>query len=108
MDGLDVQELTPSGARIFLKDVMQTELYLPRRRADTTDPTKIVQRWVGGEIRYRIIGVSITGNIEDIEKVSTEPNYLFMPYVKVFEQRSINLPITRSAFGAVVCGAKRE
>src|SRR5436309_11264155 len=27
MDGLDVQELTPSGARIFLKDVLQTELY---------------------------------------------------------------------------------
>lgn len=92
-----MQELTPSEPESLLKDVMQAELYLPRRRADTSDPTKIVQRWVGGEIRYRIIGVSITGNIEDIEKVSTEPNYLFMPYVKVLEQRSINLSITRCA-----------
>lgn len=84
-----------------LKHVMQTELNLPRGRAHGTDQAP-------GTVVNPIVGVPIAGNVEDVEEIRPEAEYmLLLPQVEVLKQRHIDLPIAGCTLGAVVGSSKR-
>src|SRR5215469_15900101 len=80
---------------------MQAELYLPRGGAHAADLAEAA-------IANIIVWVSIAGNIENVEKISSEAEHLFVPEVEVLEQRHINLAIAGSPFGAVTRAAESK
>lgn len=84
-----------------LETVMQAELYLPRGGAYAADLAEAA-------IANIIVWVSIAGNIENVEKISSEAEHLFVPEVEVLEQRHINLAIAGSPFGAVTRAAESK
>ena len=99
MDGLRCARTDPSRARVSLKDVMQTELYLSCRGTDASDLAKVA-------VCNRVIGVSITRDVENIEEVRAEADHLLSPNMEVFEQRGVHLPVPRCALGAVMRGTE--
>jgi hypothetical protein len=83
-----------------LEAVVQTKLYLPRRRAHAGYLTEVA-------VRYSIVRISVAGNVEDVKEIGTEAEYmLFAPYMEVLEQGRIDLTITGGTLGAVVRGTK--
>lgn len=78
---------------------MQAQLYLPRRRPDSTDQAKAA-------VIYVVVRIPVAGNVEDVEKVSAEAEDVPLPDMEVLEQRSVHLPVTGSAFRTVLRGAE--
>jgi hypothetical protein len=69
--------------------IERAELDLPLRRANIGDLSEI-------GVRYPVVRISITRDVEHIEKIRTKANRLALGNVKVFEHRGINLPVTCS------------
>src|SRR5258708_36810537 len=83
-----------------IEAVVQTELYLPGRRAHAGYLTEVA-------VRYSIVRISVAGNVEDVKEIGAEAKYmLFTPYMEVLEQRRIDLTIAGGALGAAGRGPK--
>src|SRR5579863_1163794 len=79
-----------------LEGVMQAQLDLTRRGTNAGDLPEVAVLDV-------VVGVSVAGDVEDIEEVSAEAEHmLFLIQVKILEQRHIYLSITGRALAAVV------
>src|SRR5579863_3981034 len=78
----------------LLEPVMQAELDLSRRRAHTAYQAEILP--VGNSI----VRISVAGNVEDVEKIGTEADYVtFAPEVEFLEQGRVHLAVARGALG---------
>src|ERR1022692_1536699 len=84
-----------------LEGVMQTELDLSWRRAYSANLTEIA-------VGYPVVGISVAGDVKDVEEIGAEANYLFAPHVKVLEQRSIDLSVARGTLGVDGRSAERR
>ena len=78
---------------------MQTQLDLTCRRAHAADLTEAA-------VLNVVVRISVAGDIEDVEEVSAESDYLFAPDVEVFEEGSVDLSVSGSAFGVDRGGAE--
>ena len=86
--------------RPVLEHVMQAELNLARWRTYRTDQAP-------GTVINTVVGVSVAGNIEDVEEIRPEAEYVALfPQVEVLEQGHVDLPITRGTLRAVTSSSK--
>src|SRR5579862_8846433 len=99
--GLDSRE--PAGRGIpagskgrELEGVVQAQLHLARRGTNAGDLPEVT-------VLNVVIGISVAGDVEDIEEVSAETKYMLLPDVEVFEQRHVDLSITGRALAAIMC-----
>lgn len=81
--------------RSKLEGVVQADLNMPFLGANAADCPEVA-------VTDPAVRISVTGNIEEIEEVSTEAQHAFLaPQVEVLEERRVNAAIARRSLGAV-------
>src|SRR5579862_6730871 len=78
---------------------MQAQLDLTRRGTNAGDLPEAT-------VVYVVIGVPVAGDVEDVEKVGAKTEYMLFPDVEVFEERHVDLPVTRRTLRTISRGSE--